>query len=64
MIDVVFSRPVIVTLAILGALAATAASMLAARLGPARTKQLNAAGYAFMGLSMLFFILAGFRNAP
>jgi hypothetical protein len=60
--DVVFSRPFIITLAILGAIAATAATLLSARLGPVRTKQLNAAGYAFMGISMLLFILAGFRG--
>ena len=60
--DFVFSRPVVITLAILGAIASTAATMLQARIGARRAKQLNRAGYVFMGASMLIFIIAGFRT--
>ena len=61
--DLIFSRPVVITLAILGALASTLATVLQSRnvIGPARAKQLNAAGYGFMGLSIFLFIVAGFR---
>lgn len=61
--DAVISRPVVVTLAILGAIAAGLASALLARgtIGETRAKQLNVAGYACMGASMLLFIVAGFR---
>ena len=60
--DFVFSRPAVITLAILGAIVSTAATMLQARIGAARAKQLNRAGYVFMGASMLIFIIAGFRT--
>ena len=62
--DFIFSRPVVIALAILGAVASTLATMLQARnvIGAARAKQLNAAGYGFMGVSMLLFIIAGFRS--
>ena len=62
--DFVFSRPVVITLAVLGALVSTLATILQSRnvIGPARAKQLNAAGYGFMGVSMLLFIVAGFRS--
>ena len=59
--DVIFSRPVVITLAVIGAIASTLATSLRPRIGPARAKQLNAAGYGFMGVSMLLFIIAGFR---
>jgi hypothetical protein len=61
--DWLLTREVVVGLAILGALPSAAASVLTARGGitPARAKQLNVAGYALMGLSMLLFIVVGFR---
>ena len=60
--DLLFSRPVVIALAILGAIASTLASALKDRIGAERAKQLNAAGYAFMGASILLFIIAGFRT--
>jgi hypothetical protein len=62
--DWLLTREVVVGIAILGALPSLAASVLAARGGitPARAKQLNLAGYGLMGLSMLLFIIAGFRS--
>ena len=62
--DLVFSRPVVIALAILGAVASTLSTVLQARnvIGPARAKQLNIAGYGFMGVSMVLFIIAGFRS--
>jgi amino acid permease len=61
-IEFLTSRPVVIALAILGAVASTLASALKPRLGADRAKQLNAAGYGFMGVSMLLFIVAGFRT--
>jgi hypothetical protein len=62
--DWLLTREVVVGLAILGALPSIAASVLAARGGitPARAKQLILAGYGLMGLSMLLFIIVGFRS--
>ena len=62
--DFFFSRPVVIALAILGAVASTLSTVLQSRnvIGPARAKQLNAAGYGFMGVSMVLFIIAGFRT--
>ena len=61
--DWLLTREVVVGIAILGALPSLAASVLAARGGisPARAKQLNLAGYGLMALSMLLFVVAGFR---
>ena len=58
------TREVVVSLAVLGALPSVAASVLAARGGisSARARQLNLVGYSLMGMSMLLFIIAGFRS--
>jgi hypothetical protein len=58
------TREVVVSLAMLGALPSIAASVLEARGGisPARARQLNRVGYSLMGLSMLLFIIVGFRS--
>ena len=58
------TREVIVSLAVLGALPSVAASVLEARGGisPARARQLNLVGYCVMGISMLLFIIVGFRS--
>ena len=62
--DFLFTRPVVITLAVLGALASTAASVLQVRgvISAERARQLNLAGYALMGISMALFIIAGFRR--
>jgi hypothetical protein len=63
--EIVLTRPVIVGLAIAGALLALAASVLQAkgRVGPERARQLNLAGYVLMGLSMALFVWVGLRGA-
>ena len=62
--DLVFSRPVVIALAILGAIASTLASALQSRsmISEGRARVLTVAGYACMGVSMLIFIVAGFRS--
>jgi len=62
--EIVLTRPVIVGLAIAGALVAIAASALQTRgkVGPERARQLNLTGYVLMGLSMALFILVGLRG--
>jgi len=64
--DFLLTRPVVVTLAILGALLATTASILQAKgiLGPRGGKVLNYTGYAAMALSMALFAFAGLRGVP
>jgi hypothetical protein len=59
-----FTRPVVVTLAIIGALLSTLAPMLQGKgwLSERGAHRLNMAGYVVMGISMLFFIVAGFRT--
>jgi len=61
--DLIFSFPVVVAVAIVGAIASTSASALQSRgvIGPAGAKNLNRAGYACTGASILLFIIAGFR---
>jgi predicted membrane channel-forming protein YqfA (hemolysin III family) len=62
--EALLTRPVIIGLAIAGALFATAASALQVRgkLSPERARQLNLAGYVLMGLSMALFIVVGLRG--
>lgn len=62
--DLIFSRPVVIALAILGAVASTLATILQSRnvIGATRARQLNVAGYCCMGVSMALFIVAGFRS--
>jgi hypothetical protein len=64
--DVLASRPVVIALAIAGAVLSTAASVLRARnrLGERGARNLNYAGYALMLASMVLFVAAGFRGAP
>jgi hypothetical protein len=59
--EVLLSKPVVVALAIIGALLSTAATMLQTRgtIGERAGKALNWAGYGVMGASMLLFVLAG-----
>ena len=62
--DWLLTRGAVITLAVLGALASTAASMLQVRglISAERARQLNLAGYVLMGISMALFIVAGFRR--
>jgi hypothetical protein len=59
--EFLLTKPVVVTLAIVGALLSSAASFLQMRgyLSAKAAKALNWAGYGLMGASMLVFVLAG-----
>ncbi len=61
MIELLLSRPVIVALALLGAVLSTAASFAQVRraVTDRTARVLNLAGYAAMGVSILLFIVAG-----
>jgi predicted membrane channel-forming protein YqfA (hemolysin III family) len=63
-VEIVLTRPVIIGLAIAGALFATAASVLQAKrkVSAERARQLNLTGYVLMGLSMALFIVVGLRG--
>ena len=62
MTDFLLQRGVVIALAVAGAVLSTAASLLRGRVGERGARGLNYAGYAFMGLSMVLFVLAGFRG--
>lgn len=64
--ELLLSRPIVVALAVLGALLSTAASLLQRRglLTERAAQTLNYAGYGVMAMSMLLFVLAGLRGAP
>ena len=59
------TRPVVIALALIGALVATAASFLELRgyVRPKTGRFLNWTGYGFMGASMLLFAVAGLRGS-
>ncbi|MBI2311848.1 MAG: hypothetical protein HYU77_05010 [Betaproteobacteria bacterium] len=59
------SREAVVGLAILGGAASTLASVLKARgaASEVQAARLNLAGYVLMGLSMVLFVIAGFRGS-
>jgi uncharacterized membrane protein len=59
--ELLLTKPVVVTLAVLGAVLSTAASFLQMRgyLSEKTGKALNYAGYGVMGASMLLFVVAG-----
>jgi len=58
------TREAVITLAVLGAIASVAATVLrsSGRIDAGRAQQLNTAGYGLMAASMLLFIVAGFRS--
>lgn len=64
--EVVFSKPVVVALAVAGALLCSGASFQQLRgyVGEKAGKAMNWAGYGVMGASMLLFVLAGLRGVP
>jgi len=63
-VDWLVSREAVIALAVLGAAFSTASSWLEVRkkITAFRARQLNLAGYACMGVSMLLFIVAGYRG--
>ena len=62
--EVLLTRPVVVGIAIAGALVSLAASALQKRgvVTEARANRLNNVGYVLMGVSMLLFVVAGLRG--
>lgn len=62
--DWLLTREAVISLAVLAALLSTAASVLQVRgvIGASRARQLNLAGYVLMGISMLLFIIVGYRS--
>ena len=62
--DWLLTREVVITLAVVAAVISLAASVLQVKgvIGAPRARQLNLAGYAVMGVSMLLFIVIGFRT--
>ena len=58
------TREAVIGLAIVAAVASTASSILQVKgvLSPPRARQLNVAGYVLMGVSMLLFIIVGYRS--
>ena len=62
--DWFLTRETVITLAILAAVFSVASSVLQVKqvISVARAKQLNVAGYALMGVSMLLFIIIGYRS--
>jgi hypothetical protein len=65
-VEVLLTRPVVIGLAVAGALFALAASFLQKKglVTEARANRLNLAGYVFMGASMLLFVIIGLRGGP
>ena len=57
------TREAVITLAVLGAISSVASSVLQARgsISAPRARQFNLAGYALMAVSMVLFIVVGFR---
>ncbi len=62
--EILLSRPVVIGLAVAGALCALAASVLQKKgvVTEARAGHLNNAGYVLMGVSMLLFVVVGLRG--
>jgi hypothetical protein len=64
--EFLLTRPAVIGLAVAGALCALAASFLQKKglVTEAHASRLNAAGYVFMGASMLLFVIIGLRGGP
>lgn len=62
--DWFLTREAVITLAVIAAILSLAASVLQVKgvIGAQRARQLNLAGYALMGVSMVLFIVVGFRR--
>ena len=62
--DWLLTREAVIGIAIVAAIASTASSVLQVRgiLSAPRARQLNIAGYVLMGVSMLLFIIVGYRT--
>ena len=62
--EMLLTKPVVVALAVVGALLSVGASVLGAKgtLDPIHARRLNVVAYVVMGASMLLFVLAGLRG--
>ena len=61
--ETLLTRPVVIALALTGAVLSVFAILLRKREGKENlARRLDAAGYVFMGISMLLFVLSGFRG--
>jgi hypothetical protein len=63
--EALLDRRLVIALAVAGGLLSAAASLLQLRgkLGERGARNLNYAGYAFMGASMVLFVMAGLTGA-
>lgn len=55
-------RPVVIGFAVLGGLFSLVAMLLKHRHRDVSARQVDIAGYVFMGVSVVLFIIAGFRS--
>ena len=64
--EALLDRRVVIALAVAGGVLSALATVLQMRgaIGERAARNLNYAGYAFMGASMLLFTLAGLLGAP
>jgi hypothetical protein len=64
--EALLDRRVVIALAVAGGVLSALASVLRVRgtIGERAARNLGYAGYAFMGASMLLFVLAGLTRAP
>jgi hypothetical protein len=61
--DVLLTRPTVIGLAVIGGILSVIAMSLRKRQGAQQlARQLDVAGYVFMGTSILLFIVVGFRG--
>ena len=66
MMEALLDRRVVIALAVAGGAMSALASLLQMRgkVSQRGARNLNYAGYAFMGVSMALFLFAGFTEAP
>ena len=63
--ELLLARPTVIGFAVVGGVLSVLAMLLRKRQGaPKMARQLDVAGYVFMGTSILLFIIAGFRGTP
>jgi hypothetical protein len=61
--ETLLTRPVVIALALTGGVLSVCAILLRKREGRTNlARRMDAAGYVFMGISMLLFVLSGFRS--
>jgi len=63
--ELLLARPTVIGFAVVGGVLSVLAMVLHKRQGNQKmARQLDVAGYVFMGTSILLFIIAGFRGTP